>query len=115
MRSGLGTEMENIKADRRDFLKTAGAAFTTSIFTGRLRGANDRPTAGFIGLGVMGSENLGVALKHGVEVKAVCDAYQPHLERAGAIVARTGQKQKEDEDLSELHDDRSIELDDNAP
>jgi hypothetical protein len=87
--------MENSKADRRDFLKTAGAAFTASIFTGRLIGANDRPTAGFIGVGVMGSENLGVALKHGVEVKAVCDVYQPHLERAGAIVARIGQKAKE--------------------
>src|SRR5712692_9169136 len=34
--------MENTKAYRREFLKTAGAAFTTSIFTGRLRGANDR-------------------------------------------------------------------------
>jgi hypothetical protein len=71
--------MENTKADRRGFLKTAGAAFTTSIFSGRLRGANERPTAGFIGIGVMGSENLGVALKQGVEVKAVCDVYQPHL------------------------------------
>ena len=102
--------MDNTKADRRDFLKTAGAAFTTSIFTGRLRGANDRPTAGFIGIGVMGSENLGVALKHGVEVKAVCDVYQPHLERAGAIVARTGQKAKEVKDFREILADKSIDL-----
>src|SRR5437870_13262521 len=96
MRSGLGTEMENIKADRRDFLKTAGAAFTTSIFTGRLSGARDRPTAGFIGIGVMGSENLGVALKH--------------LERAGAIVARAGQKAKEVKDFREILADKSIDL-----
>ena len=74
--------MEDAKADRRDFLKTAGAVLTTSIITGRLKGANDRLTAGFIGIGVMGSENLRVALEHGVEVKAVCDVYQPHLERA---------------------------------
>ena len=87
--------MENSKPGRRNFLKTAGAIFTTSLFTGRLRGANDRPTAGFIGVGVMGSENLGVALKHGVEVRAVCDVYQPHLERAGAIVAESGQETKE--------------------
>src|SRR5439155_23200885 len=99
--------MDNTKADRRDFLKTAGAAFTTSIFTGRLRGANDRPTAGFIGIGVMGSENLGVALKHGVEVKAVCDVYQPHLERAGAIVARTRQKAK---DFREILAEKYIDL-----
>ena len=102
--------MENKNADRRDFLKTAGAAFTTSIFTGRLRGANDRPTAGFIGIGVMGSENLGVALKHGVEVKAFCDVYQPHLERAGAIVARAGQKAKEVKDFREILADKSIDL-----
>jgi predicted dehydrogenase len=102
--------MENWKAGRRDFFKTAGAVFTTSLFTGRLRGANDRPTAGFIGVGVMGAENLGVALKHGVEVRAVCDVYQPHLEIAGAIVARTGQKAKECRDFREILADKSIDL-----
>src|SRR5580765_6028992 len=102
--------MENKKADRRDFLKTAGAAFTTSIFTGRLRGANDRPTAGFIGVGLMGAENLGVALKHGVEVRAVCDVYQPHLERAGAIVAESGQETKKCRDFREILADKSIDL-----
>ncbi|HET9319144.1 MAG TPA: Gfo/Idh/MocA family oxidoreductase, partial [Bryobacteraceae bacterium] len=96
---------------RRDFLKTAGAAaFTTSIFTGNVKGANDRVTGGFIGIGVMGSENLGVALRHGVEVKAVCDVYQPHLERAGAIVARTGQKAKEVADFREVLADKSIDF-----
>ena len=73
--------MNECKPGRREFLTTSAAALTSSIFTGNLRGANDRVTAGFIGIGVMGSENLGVALKHGVEVKAVCDVYQPHLER----------------------------------
>src|SRR5258708_33535597 len=102
--------MENAKADRRDCVKTAGGALTTSIFTGNVRGANDRLTAGFIGIGVMGSENLAVALKHGVEVKAVCDVYQPHLERAGAIVARTGQKAKEVTDFREILADKSIDL-----
>ena len=103
--------MQNNTADRREFLKTAGAAFTTSIFTGAgLKGANDRPTAGFIGIGVMGSENLQVALRHGVEVKAVCDVYQPHLERAGAIVARNGQRAKEVKDFREILADSSIDL-----
>lgn len=99
------------KPARRDFLKAAGAtAFTTSIFTGNVKGANDRVTGGFIGIGVMGSENLAVALKHGVEVKAVCDVYQPHLERAGAIVARTGQKAKEVRDFREVLADESIDF-----
>src|SRR6202023_1747553 len=70
----------------------------------------DRISGGFIGIGVMGSENLGVALKHGVEVKAVCDVYQPHLERAGAIVARTGQKAKEVKDFREVLADKSIDF-----
>jgi len=38
--------------DRREFLKSAGAAaLTTSLFTGKVRGANDRIAAAFIGIG----------------------------------------------------------------
>jgi hypothetical protein len=47
--------MQSERAGRRDFLKTAGAALTTSIYTGRLKGANDRIAAAFIGIVVMGS------------------------------------------------------------
>jgi hypothetical protein len=40
--------------DRRDFLKSAGAAaLTTSMFTGNVRGANDKIAAAFIGMGKM--------------------------------------------------------------
>ena len=65
--------------ERRDVLKGAGAALTTSIFTGRVKGANDRIAVGHIGLGAMGSSNLGHALKlpELVEPVAVCDVYQP--------------------------------------
>src|SRR3984893_19435730 len=104
------TPMNEFQPRRREFLTTSAAALTSSIFTGKLRGANDRVTAGFIGIGVMGSENLEVALKHGVEVKAVCDVYQPQLERAGAIVARTGQKAKEVKDFREVLADKSIDF-----
>src|SRR5579862_5044239 len=102
--------MNEPKPARRDFLKTAGAAFTTSIFTGNVKGANDRITGGFIGVGVMGSENLKVALKHGVEVKAVCDVYQPNLEKAGAMVTRAEQKAKEIRDFREVLADKSIDF-----
>src|SRR5688572_9932712 len=54
---------------RRSFLKSAGATLTTALFTGNLRGANDRPTGAFIGVGMMGTENLKVALDLGVEVR----------------------------------------------
>ncbi len=102
--------MNELRPGRRDFVKAAGAALTTSMFTGRMKGANDRITAGFIGIGTMGSANLEVALQHGVEVKAVCDVYQPHLERAGAMVARTGGKAKELKDFREVLADKSIDL-----
>jgi predicted dehydrogenase len=102
--------MNEQRTDRREFLKLSGAALTTSIFTGNMKGANDRITAGFIVVGVMGSANLEEALAHGVEVKAVCDVYQPHLEKAGAMVASTGQKAKEIKDFREILADKSIDL-----
>src|SRR5437870_4897083 len=75
--------------ERRDFLKTSGAALATSLFTGRVRGANDRVAVAFIGMGRMGMSNLGVAMKQpNVEVVAVCDVYQPHLEKAVTATAR---------------------------
>ncbi|MEO7652659.1 MAG: Gfo/Idh/MocA family oxidoreductase [Bryobacteraceae bacterium] len=75
--------------ERRDFLKTASAALTTQMFTGRVRGANDRVAVAFIGMGRMGMGNLGQAMKQpNVEVAAVCDVYQPHLEKAVAASAR---------------------------
>ena len=64
--------MSTPQDDRRDFLKSAGA-FTTSLFTGNLKGANDRLRLASIGTGVMGTENLGVAAgQPGVEIAAVC-------------------------------------------
>jgi predicted dehydrogenase len=75
--------------DRRDFLKAAGAAFTTSLFTGKVRGANDRIRVAFIGTGRMGTDSMQTALKlpH-IEVPIVCDVYQPNLEKAIAASAR---------------------------
>ena len=75
--------------ERRDFLKTTTAALTTQIFTGAVKGANDRVSAAFIGMGRMGSSNLGFAMKQpNVDVVAVCDVYQPHLEKAVATTGR---------------------------
>ncbi len=69
----------------RRSLLSATAALTTSIFTGKVKGANDRIAVGFIGLGAMGSGNLGYAMKvPEVQPVALCDVYQPHLERAEA-------------------------------
>jgi predicted dehydrogenase len=95
---------------RRDILTGAGAALTTALFTGRLRGANDRVRVGFIGVGAMGSGNLGYALQiPGVEVATVCDVYQPHLERARDTAAKKDVQVKMVHDFREILADKSID------
>ena len=97
---------------RRDFLKAAGAAaLTSSIFTGNLRGANDKVNIGFIGVGAMGSGNIGYAAKvPGFQIAAVCDVYQPALERAQAQAKRLGfEGVKPVKDFREILADKSID------
>jgi predicted dehydrogenase len=97
---------------RRGFLKSAGAAaFTTSLFTGNIRGANDRVNIAFIGVGRMGSSNLGFAGKTpGVNVSAVCDVYQPALESAAAQAKKLGfAGVKPVKDFREVLADKSID------
>jgi predicted dehydrogenase len=95
---------------RRSVLSTAGAAFTTSLFTGRVRGANDRVNIGFIGLGAMGSGNLGFSMKvPGFQPVAICDVYQPHEERAVAAAKRGGFDVKAVKDFRDIIADKSID------
>ena len=55
--------MSQETSQRRDFLvKSAAAMFTTNIFTGQVRGANDKISAAFIGMGRMGRTNLQAAM-----------------------------------------------------
>ncbi|MEZ5351203.1 MAG: Gfo/Idh/MocA family oxidoreductase [Bryobacteraceae bacterium] len=93
---------------RRDFLrKSAAAALTTSLFTGNVKGANDRVRAAFIGMGRMGRSNLGIAMKQdNLEAAAVCDVYKPHLERA---VEMTEGKAKGIRDFREILADKTID------
>ena len=96
--------------ERRDILKGASAALTTSIFTGRVRGANDRLAVGHIGLGAMGSSNLGHVMKlTDVEPVVVCDVYQPTLEKAVAAAAKGGKTVKAVKDFREVLADKSID------
>ena len=95
-------------AARRDFLKAAPAAFTASLFTGAVRGANARPRIAHIGMGRMGRTNLGIAIKQeNVENVAVCDVYQPHLDQA---VALTKGGAKGVRDFREILADRAIDI-----
>ena len=95
---------------RRTALASAGAALTTSLFTGRMKGANDRITVGFIGIGAMGSGNLDYAMKiPEAQPVAVCDVYRPHLERAEAAARQKGFQVKAVPDFRELLADKSID------
>jgi predicted dehydrogenase len=95
---------------RRKVLSGASAALTTSLFTGRVRGANDKVAVGFIGLGAMGSGNLGYSMQvEGLQPVAVCDVYQPHLERAVAAAAKKGYQVKAVKDFREIIADKSID------
>ncbi len=95
---------------RRDVLAAAATALTTSLFTGNVKGANDQIAVGFIGLGAMGSGNLGYAMKvPAVQPVAVCDIYQPHLERAVAAAAKGGVTVKPVKDFRDILADKSID------
>lgn len=96
--------------ERRDILKGAGAALTTSLFTGRVKGANDRIALGHIGIGAMGSGNLGYAMRtSGLQPVAVCDVYQPTLDKAVAAADKGGHKVKAVKDFREILADKSID------
>src|SRR3954447_3548633 len=102
--------MDSTNATRRQVLTTAAAAFTTSLFTGNVKGANDRVAVGFIGLGAMGSGNLGYAMKvPEAQPVALCDIYEPHLERAQAAAAKGGFQPKAVRDFREIIADKSLD------
>src|SRR3954469_4685577 len=95
---------------RRDVLGATATALTTAIFTGNVKGANDRIAVGFIGLGAMGSGNLGYAMKiPEAQPVALCDVYQPHLERAQDVARKGGLQPKTSRDFREIIADKSID------
>jgi predicted dehydrogenase len=100
-----------METDRRQFLAGAGAALTSSLFTGQIRGANDKIALGFIGLGMQGTSNLGNALlAENAQVVALCDCYQPALEKAAATVrAKYGSDAKSVKDFRQVIADKSID------
>jgi predicted dehydrogenase len=76
---------------RRSFLGNSARAATAAGLAahaavgpavGQVRGANDRIRMGFIGIGNRGSELLGYFMAApDVEIAALCDVYEPYLQR----------------------------------
>ena len=79
---------------RRMYMKTLGAAaLTANLFTGRVRGANDRIALGIIGAGGKQASEThlpGFIGCPGAEVVALCDVFEPGLTRAYAIARKHG-------------------------
>ena len=100
-----------MNTDRRDFLRSAGAAALSSgIFAGRVLGANDKTNVAFIGMGKMGRSNLGIAMKQdNVVVSAVCDIYDRNLGWAVDIAKKGGQDPKSIRDFREILADKSVD------
>ena len=98
-----------METDRRDFFKAAGAtALTASLFTGKVRGANDKVNAAFIGMGKMGRANLSYAMKQeNLQVSAVCDIFQRNLDMAVKMTKDTAKPVK---DFREILADKSVDV-----
>jgi predicted dehydrogenase len=112
----MENQLEEIRSgeedrNRRDFLKTAATAgaavFTTNLFTGNVKGANDRIATAFIGVGQQGRTNMRVAMaRPEVEVVNVCDVYKPCLDYA---VRLTQNRAKPVKDFREVLANKSID------
>jgi len=98
--------------NRRDFMKqaaqTAAASIAVSgLSTRSVLGANDRIRLGVIGTGRQGRDNMENFVRHGVEVAAVCDVYQPNLDKG---LEASGGKAKTYKDFRQVLDDKEIDV-----
>jgi predicted dehydrogenase len=86
----------------------ATSAYTTSLFAGGFQGANSKIAAAFIGVGRMGSSNLGWAMRQeNVVPVAVCDVFEPNLQKAVAISKNQARAVR---DFREVLSDKSIDV-----
>ena len=75
--------------------------------TGNVLGANERIRLGVIGMGRQGTDDMQNFMKHGVEVAAVCDVFQPQLDKG---LAAAGGKAKAFKDFRQVLDDKDIDV-----
>lgn len=98
--------------NRRDFMKrttlaTVGTSIAMSgLSSRRVLGANDRVVIGLIGSGRQGTSDMRAFIHHGCEVAAVCDVFQPNLEKG---LKAAGGNAKGVKDFREVLDDKNID------
>ena len=99
--------------NRRDFMKraaltSAGVSLSMAGFsTTKVMGANDRIRLGVIGTGRQGTDDMKYFMRHGVEVAAVCDVFQPNLDKG---LAAAGGNAKTGKDFRSILDDKEIDV-----
>jgi predicted dehydrogenase len=99
--------------NRRDFMKraaitTAGVSLSMAgLSTTKVMGANDRIRLGVIGTGRQGRDDMRNFMHHGVEVAAVCDVYQPNLDKG---LSDAGGNAKTYKDFRQILDDKEIDV-----
>ena len=91
--------MDN-RLNRRDFLKissatTLGAGAMTSAFAFGAAADVKPLRVGMIGVGGRGTAHVKSLLAMGVQIPAICDITQDHLEHAQSLVEKAGQKRPE--------------------
>ncbi len=107
---------QNCGGSRRDFLKSVGAGLALGLTASNYRalggvGPNERIQMGFIGLGGQGTGRLKEFMQHDdVDVAALCDVDEDHLNQALAVVEKLrGKKPKGFHDFRQLLDQREID------
>jgi predicted dehydrogenase len=98
--------------NRRDFIKraavgTAGVSMAISGAGRSVLGANDRIRLGLIGCGRQGTDNMLHFKKQGVEIAAVCDVYEPNLQKG---LEAAGSQAKTYKDFRQVLDDKEIDV-----
>ena len=99
--------------NRRDFIRraavsSAGLSLAISgASTGKVLGANDRIRLGLIGCGRQGRDDMEYFIHQGVEAAAVCDVYEPNLQKG---LEAAGGKAKALKDFRQILDDKDIDL-----
>ncbi|MFN0124568.1 MAG: Gfo/Idh/MocA family oxidoreductase, partial [Blastocatellia bacterium] len=102
------SQSEHKTEDRRDFIRSAGAAsLLTAASYGRILGANDRVRVGFIGIGLIGKRHLlDFMAQPDVEIAGIAETYEPRL-REGIETA--GGKPKGYKDFRRMYDEKNID------
>lgn len=93
---------------QRAALTTAGVSLSMAgLSTRQVLGANDRIRLGVIGTGRQGIDDMQNFMRHGVEVTAVCDVYQPNLDKG---LTAAGGKAKTYTDFRQLLENKEIDV-----